>query len=406
MSPPATTIAQILPADAEQALCVLARRRGFLQEHLDRLRALPAHGNRTLHVDQLFLGLLLAFFDPMVRSLRAIQDKRDFGGRLDLPRLARSTTADALAVFDPACLKPIIDDLRERVPHLGAADADLAGITRQIIAADGTYLNTLADVAWALHQTKRNGRRHGQVRANVQMDVASWTPQVVTVSGDDGQSEPGAFAKDLLEGVLYVFDRNFLDFCFLTQLLAKDNDFVLRVRDNAPATRILDTLALTAADAGAGVIADEIVELTGRGAPRGRFRRVTIVTVNGKGEPETLRLLSNLVDPNIAARVIGAIYRQRWQIELFFKWFKTWARMDHLLSTSRNGITFQLYVAVIGVLMMYVQTGRRVSIYTLAALSRLARGECTLEQAMAVIAYREHEPERLHLKNLGSLLDP
>jgi hypothetical protein len=66
-----------------------------------------------------------------------------------------------------------------------------------------------------LHQTRRNGKGHAQVRANVQMDVATWTPQVLTISGDDDQTEPAAFAKDLLEGVLYVFDRNFLDFSFL-----------------------------------------------------------------------------------------------------------------------------------------------------------------------------------------------
>jgi hypothetical protein len=375
------------------ALAAVSAGGGLLEKHLARLRAMPAHGNRTLHVDQLFLGLLLSFFDPMVRSLRMIEDKEDFGGRLDLSRLARSTTADALEVFNPACLKPIINDLHERVPHLRGTDADLQCITRQIIAADGTYLTTLADVAWALGHTKRNGRRQGQVRANLQMDVASWAPQVVTISGDDNESEPAAFTRDLLEGVLYVFDRNFLDFGFLSELLAKDNDFVLRVRANAPATRILETRTLTPADAEAGVIADEIVELTGRGAPLGRFRLITILTVNRKGKPETIRLLSNLTDSSISARVIGAIYRQRWQIELFFKWLKTWARMDHLLSTSRNGITFQFYVAVIGVLMMYVQSGRRVSIYTLAALGRLARGECTMKEAMAVIAHREHEAE-------------
>ena len=79
------------------------------------------------------------------------------------------------------------------------------------------------------------------------------------------------------------------------------------------------------------------------------------------------------------------------QIELFFKWFKCWARMDHLLSATRNGITFQLYVAVIAVLLMYIQTGKRVSRYALAALSRVAHGQLTLDQAMAVIARREHE---------------
>ncbi len=383
--------AEVLPEDRAGALRLVSGHGGVIGGHLARLGALPAHGNRTLHADQLFLGLLLAFFDPLARSLRMIEDHGDFGGRLDLPRLARSTTADALAALDPACLTPVIDDLRRRVPHLAHADADLSGITRRIIAADGTYLNTLADVAWALRHTKSNGKKQGQVRANVQMDVASWTPQVVTISGDDGESEPAAFAPDLLTGVLYVFDRNFLDFSFLNQLPERDNDFVLRVRGNAPAVRVLDALPLTAADAEAGVSADEIVELTGRGAPAGRFRRVTILAVNRKGEPETIRLLSNLTSPDTAAHVIGAIYRQRWQIELFFKWLKTWARMDHLLSTSRRGITFQLYVAVIGVLMMYVQSGRRVSVYALAALGRLARGQCTLQEAMAVIARRERE---------------
>lgn len=69
------------------------------------------------------------------------------------------------------------------------------------------------------------------------------------------------------------------------------------------------------------------------------------------------------------------------------------ARLDHLLSTSRNGITFQFYVAVIGVLMMYLQAGKRISVYALAALGRLARGQCTLDEALAVIARRNREAQ-------------
>ena len=383
----------LTPQDRGRALSVVGRRAGLLTGHLARLRALPAHGNRTLHADQLFLGLLLSFFDPLARSLRRIEDNGDFDRRLDLPRLARSTTSDALAAFDPACLLPVIEDLKARVPHLQQADADLATITRRIIAADGTYLTTLADVAWALRHTKSDGRRQGQVRANVQLDVATWAPQVVTVSGDDGRSEPAAFAPDLLEGVLYVFDRNFLDFAFLARVLERGNDFVLRVRGNAPAACVLGTRALTARDAEAGVAADESVQLTGRGAPAGVFRRVTLATTDRRGNPETIILLTNLTGPDLAAHVIGAIYRLRWQVELFFKWLKAWARMDHLLSTSRRGITFQLYVAMIGVLLMYVQSGRRVSVYALAARGRLARGQCTVREALAVIARRERERE-------------
>jgi hypothetical protein len=384
----------LLEEDRQLALNAAGRAGGWLADHLDRLAGLPAHGNRKLRADRLFLGLLLAFFDPLARSLRTIEDHGDFGGRLDLPRLARSTTADALAVLDPQHLKPVLEDLQRRVPQLQRTDADLACILRRIIAADGTYLTTLSDVAWALHHTKSNGKVQGQVRADVQMDVANWTPQVITISGDDGGSEAQAVAKNLLRGVLYVLDRGYVDFAVLEQLRAHDNDFVVRVRNNAPNFVVLRTLDLTARDIEAGIVADQIVQLTGRDAPAGPHRLVTICRLDRRGKPETIRLLTNLTDPAINARVIGTIYRLRWQIELFFKWLKTWARMNHLLSTSRNGITFQFYIAMIGVLMMYVQSGRRVSVYALAALGRVARGQCTLQEAMAVIARREREREQ------------
>lgn len=329
----------------------------------------------------------------MTRSLRLIEGHGNFAGRLDLDRLARSTTSDALKVFDPEHLKPLIEELRQRIPHLSPATDDLQTITRQIIAADGTYLTTLASVIWSLRHTKSNGKKQGQVRANVQMDVSNWVPEVVSISGDDGHSEAAAFAKDLLRGVRYVIDRNFCDFLFLVTLLNMDNDFVLRIKKDKPGWRGLQTRELTPADCEAGVVSDEIVELTGRGAPAGPFRLVTIHTTNRKGELEIIRLLSNLIHQT-PAHVIGAIYQRRWQIELFFKWLKTYARMEHLLSTSRKGITFQLYVAVIAVLLMYAQTGRRVSRYALAALSWVASGQMSMEQAMNFILRMEREKQR------------
>lgn len=379
------------PRSAGGAELALRRSRGLLEEHLARLAALPVHGNRTLGYDQLLLGLLLAFFEPMARSLRTIEAGGDFGGRLNLSRLARSTTADALAALDPGKLRPLIEDLRERCPGLGQADPDLASITRRIIAADGTYLNTLVDVAWALRHRKRNGRRAAQVRANVQLDVASWTPAVLTVSGDDGCSEAAAFAADLMGGVLYVVDRNFCDFGFLRAVLDAGSDVVLRVKANAPTLALHSEQPIDAAGAAAGVIADQLVQLSGKNAPAGLWRLVIVQSTDRDGKPQTLRLLSSLTDTHIPAAAIAAAYRLRWQIELFFKWLKCFARMDHLLSTSRAGITMQLYVAVIAVLMMQVQTGRRVSIYSLVALSQVARGQMSIEQAMTIIARAERE---------------
>ena len=67
---PPPLVREAVPADRERALGVVAPgpHASWPDAHLARLRALPAHGNRTLRVDRLFLGLLCAFFDPLARS--------------------------------------------------------------------------------------------------------------------------------------------------------------------------------------------------------------------------------------------------------------------------------------------------------------------------------------------------
>jgi len=379
-----------LPSDCRLAI---RRCRPLLDEHLWRLAALPSHGNTVLRRDQLVKGLLLSFFDPLVRSLRRIADCGNFQGHLDLQKMARSTTSDALAVFEPQLLVPLIDDLQRRVPQLGSVDLSLQGITRQIIAGDGTYFTTLCDTLWALRHTRRDGSVQAQVRANFQVNITNWVPKVVTVSGDDNQSEATAFAKDLLPGVLYVNDRGFVEFTFLQAVLDKGSDFVLRIKANQPAMSVLEDLPLSAKDVEAGVSGEQVVRLVGRDAPPGLFRLITISSTDRSGKAQTVRLLTNLPASRVPAHVVGAVYRLRWQIELFFKWLKTWANMDHLLSTTRNGITTQLYIVVIAVLMMYIQSGHRVSVYALAALSRVARGQMSVQDAMAVIAERQRERE-------------
>jgi hypothetical protein len=362
------------------------------------LKDVPAHGNRTLHLHPLVVTLVTSFYDPAVRSLRAIEaytaaDAPPDLGDLALRRMARSTTSDALAAFDPELLRGVIEDLQKRVPDLRRADPALAGIVKAIVAADGSYFSTFADVAWALHHTKSDGRTQAQVRMNLQIDAATWVPRVVTVTGGEtsaDRSEPDALARDLQEGVLYVIDRGFIDFDLLNAMLAKHNDFVLRVKADRPAYETVQTLALTDEDVAAGIEGDQLVRLTGVGAPQGTFRLVEIKHASKPGE--VVRLLTNLTDPKaVPARVVGHVYKQRWQIELFFRWLKVWCNFDHLLSTSRRGITTQFYVTVIATLLTCIHLGRPVSKYTLIALHLIASGRATPEQMNEFLDRRDRE---------------
>ena len=139
---------------------------------------------------------------------------------------------------------------------------------------------------------------------------------------------------------IYVMDRlpgDFLHFALLNDILEADSNFVLRLRKNT-CFEVDQTVDLTDRDREAGVQRDEIGRLTGGKTPSRHFtaappaqalRRVTVWDELNQCE---LVLLTDVLD--VPAYVIGTLYRSRWQIELFFKWLKSYANFDHLVSKS------------------------------------------------------------------------
>jgi hypothetical protein len=205
----------------------------------------------------------------------------------------------------------------------------------------------------------------------------------LSVSGKGEGSETAAVAKLLQGGVIYLVDRNFVDFDFIAAVLAKGSDLVLRLQRGKPNFAPECELPLTDKDRAHRVLSDRIGRLPGSAgskAPDAVFRELVLQ------DPQTgrdIRVLTTLMD--VPAHVVGTLYRYRWQIELFFRWLKVWANLEHLISHSPNGLTMQFYVAVIGVLLMYVNSGKRISKYAYLLLQQVAMGLATAEQALALL---------------------
>jgi hypothetical protein len=70
-----------------------------------------------------------------------------------------------------------------------------------------------------------------------------------------------------------------------------------------------------------------------------------------------------------------------------------WANFDHLISQSKNGVTFQLYTAVIACLLMHVRTGRKVNKYALFLFGQVAAGQATLDQILPMLEKIEREKQ-------------
>jgi hypothetical protein len=365
-----------------------------LQAHLARLRAAHAHPNRTLFFDDVAVAYLLAFFSPAIRSLRTLEDfsrTAPMREQLTVDRIPRSTLSDANKVFDPALLEPIIEDLRARVPDLRRTDPKLGELTAKVRAADSSLFTVAADVAWALRQRRPNGKGRATVRLNLQWAAAAGVPEGVSVTGSD-TSEAAALMANLEPDLVYVMDRGFVNFELLDRVLHACSDFVLRLKSNTQFTKLKD-LPLSDEDRAAGIISDRVGRLSGstdgRDAPGAMVREIVILNPDQPDKP--VRLLTSLLD--VPAHVVGQLYRWRWKIELFFRWLKVHAHFEHLCSHSENGVAAGFYIAVIGVLLMYVRTRRPVSKYAYVLLGMVAAGQTTMEDILPILESRERECE-------------
>lgn len=366
----------------------------ILEDHLDSLREHRQHGNRELFYDQLVVAHLLAFFNPIVATLRKLEDLFEhpkIRKRFGLRRLPKSTVSDAQRVFDPELLRPVMESLRRQAqaqvhPH----DPRLDEVTRNLLAVDGSFFTVAPRIAWALF----NGSGKGNVRAHVQFNILKGLPEDFTFT--HGQASEGRQLQATLRAdCFYVMDRGFQNYQLLADIIAVDSDFLVRLRKSAQG-EVVEQLALTAADQTAGVRSDARVRLGWRSDQTPALpdlRRIEIVYTNRKGKQETMILLTNRFD--LPACLIALIYQHRWQVELFFRWVKCTANFKHFLSESLSGMTLQMYIVMIGLLLIAVETGAKPSAYDYSLLAAVVSGLMPLDkETLRIAAKRRAERAR------------
>jgi hypothetical protein len=364
-----------------------------LERLVNQLREQSPHGNRHLFLDDVFVAYLLAFFNPALRTLRTIEDfsrTRQAQKHLTIRKLCKSTLSDFNKLADPTRLQPILDQLRREVlkPGQGKAAGPLSALHRQVLAVDGTFLKAAAAVLWAI---RRRGSKTG-ARLDFHVDVETWLPELIVIP-ENGDGEAKTALNTITPGAIQIYDRGIFSFELIAAHPPKDADFVMRMREPGPRCPKLETIetrALTQAARDAGVTSDRLVRLVGsdhRKAPDMVLREVVIIPADDPENP--VYLLTTLLD--LDASIIGLLYRHRWQIELFFRWLKSYARFDHLISHNREGVLLNFYVAVIGVTLMYLHMGHRPSKYMFVMLGMVANGSATLEEIMPILRERERQ---------------
>jgi hypothetical protein len=394
-------VEEVTPVPGSKDRIVGTRAARILDQLVRRLPEMSAHGNRRLLLSHVVVAHLLAFFNPALRGLRSIEElfeQPHVRKRLGTPRIPRSTLADAQRLFDPQLLLPLIRSLQQRLGHV-PHDGRLDGLTRKLLAVDGTFFAVAPRIAWAVFNRASvqagapRDIRKGNVRAHLRFDVLRGVPESVDLT--DGQApETQTLLPNLEAGCFYLMDRGFSDYDLLQAILMRDSDFLIRLRKSA-STQTLQDQPLQAADLAAGVVCDQLVRLGWRDdqtPPLPVLRRVEVTCSQRDGTPGTLILLTNRLD--LPAHLIALLYQQRWQIELFFRWLKCMAHFEHFFSESPAGMTLQVYVAIIATLLLAILTDAKPSKYDYAMMSCVLSGWSDLDEALAAAQRRRAQRRR------------
>ena len=354
-------------------------------------------GNRILHFDQYCMLVLLFLFNPVVRSLRAIEqasELRKVQRKLGCQRASLGSLSEATDVFEPERLQEIIAELGKQLEPI-ARDPRLKDVRHTLTLVDGTLLKGLPILVEAALTDPRTAKLDAKVRLHTQFDLDRGVPIRIDVTEGIGKGkadERAVLAGALDSGRCYVSDRGYAKFQLFNQIVSADSSYVCRLRDNSR-YEIEESRPLTAEDVEAGIALDAVVSLGeyqgAKERPDHPLRLVVVKTTphEKRGGPACNGLLliaTNLLD--LPAWIIALIYRYRWTIDVFFRFFKHVLGCRHLLSRDPVGVEIQTYCAIIACMLISLWTGRKPTPRTYEMICHYFSGLAEEDELLAHLA--------------------
>lgn len=331
-------------------------------------------GNRDLHMDQYCLLVLTWLYNPIIDSLRGLQQAsglKNVQKRLGVGRASLGSLSESVTIFDPQPLAELAEELSRKLPD--RTPENFACVDKKITAVDGSVFRLLAQVAELAWLPKGDGKSSCGYRLHAQFEVFKGTPSRIDVTGANpkGKADERLVLERTVEaGRCYLMDRGYAKYVLWNAIAVAGSQYVCRLGDTIP-YEVISERELTDADRSAHIVSDQIVRFgtaNSRTTPPDHTTRLVIVQVqphdsrrskNGVSGPSSdgyLRIVTNNLD--VPAEIIAALYELRWTIELYFRILKQLLGCRHLLSTKENGVTIQIYMAIIACIMILAMTGK------------------------------------------------
>lgn len=332
---------------------------------------------------------LFGLLNPVVRSMRALCELSQTPAvheRLGIRAFSRSTFSEVQHLVEPALLEEVFRELARRAQAQQPAGR---GAPWRIV--DSSIFKVLPRLAWAYFK-EHQGKPQSAVRLHVSLDLLSNVPvqaKVTTAKVGERTVWKGAWESGSGE----IGDRNYSQDYGLLRLLERQGSwFIVRLREKQVHVSVEEELPVGAEDRRAGVTRQAWGRL-GK-SERTRSARVRVLWIQ-TSQGQELMLATNQDPQQMPAELVSLAYRNRWQVELFFRWLKCILRCRHFLAESPRGVTLQLYLALIGAVLLQLHLGRRPSLRLWEALQFYFLGVFTEKDLAAAIA---REQSRLAAK--------
>ncbi len=249
----------------------------------------------------------------------------------------RSTLADANESRDWRIWSDLAALLIRRARKLYASDAALSlDLDNTVYALDSSTIDLcLSLFAWAPFRSTK-----AAIKLHTLLDLRGAIPAFIHIS--DGKLHD-VNVLDMLAfeaGAFYVMDRGYVDFARLYVLHQAGAFFVTRAKSPMDARRVYSSPT----DRSTGVISDQQVMLNGHYSAKKYPEHLRRIKFKDPETGKTLNFLTN--NTALPALTIAALYKSRWQVELFFKWIKQHLRIKKFLGTSENAVKTQVWCAV------------------------------------------------------------
>jgi len=205
---------------------------------------------------------------------------------------------------------------------------------------------SLIDLSLKIFPWSKYALGKGAMKLHMGLDHDGFIPAFAVVTESRVMETTIARQLTLPKGSIAVFDRGYSEFAWFKTLDDTGIYFVTRRRANT----LYEVIERRQAGAGDGIVSDEIVRFTGAQAVKRGMPELRLVTFDCPLTGKRYEFLTNI--RHLAAGTIAAIYKSRWQIELFFKFLKQNLKLKGFYGTTKNAVLTQIWIALCVALMI------------------------------------------------------